>query len=217
MVPIGRRHPGIDLAYPAMSNYAAADGIKCVNWLAFLSPGQCEQLGGVAKLTKALGSEIEVHRLPNGVMIQAGSRPELGDVNRRQNVPLYHRVGRVLAPIRSKNHPAYLGRGGEPSEERRDDQRRPDEHRDEHRGERPRALLCHATRPPVTAGRTARSTAVAAPRPASRAPCASPSELRRACCHRHAAGSTESARRSRRAQPSPRRGRRRALSRKRSA
>ncbi len=100
-----------------MTSFAITKGIKCVNWLTFLNQEHCERLGGVARLIKLLGKEITVHPLPNGIMIQAGSAPETGDVNRRQGLPLYHRVGRVLAPLRAKDHAAFFGREGVPNEE----------------------------------------------------------------------------------------------------
>jgi len=42
------------------------------------------------------------------VMIQAGTRPELGDNNSQENCPHYQAVGRVLAPIRDRNYPQIL-------------------------------------------------------------------------------------------------------------
>ena len=108
MTTLAKRYPGLDLSDPGSTQYTAADGIKCVNWLTIINESSCEHLGGIKKLEKELGEDIHIHRLPRGVMIQAGPRPEIGDVNRRQTLPLYHQVGRVLAPIRSSEHPAFL-------------------------------------------------------------------------------------------------------------
>ena len=40
MLSIGRRYPGIDLSNPAVTEFAIPKGIKCVNWLTFLTPEQ---------------------------------------------------------------------------------------------------------------------------------------------------------------------------------
>ena len=46
--------------------------------------------------------------LTNGVVIQAGPRPETGDVNRRQTLPLYHNVGKAVAKLRVNEHLPFI-------------------------------------------------------------------------------------------------------------
>jgi Protein of unknown function (DUF3396) len=92
-------------------------GIKCINWLTFLNAVHVERLGGVERLKRDLGADVPVRSLEGGVMVQAGPQPQIGDVNRQQDLPLYRRVGRVLAPVRSREHPAFLRREGVPSRE----------------------------------------------------------------------------------------------------
>jgi len=97
---VSRRFRGIDFGTPNLLARFHAHGIKSVNWLTFLGEPYVTRLGGLATLKAALGAEITVHELRHGVMIQAGPAPGLGDVNRQERLPLYHRVGRVLAPVR---------------------------------------------------------------------------------------------------------------------
>jgi hypothetical protein len=111
LYPLGRRHPGIDLPDLFGTLDVISEGIKCINWLTLLSPDLCERLGGLETLVEELGEEIAIHPLATGVMIQAGPRAEIGDVNRGSRLPLYHQVGRVLAPIRAPDHPPFLKRG----------------------------------------------------------------------------------------------------------
>jgi len=112
------RYSGLELPHPACTAYIVSKGIKCVNWLTFLNVASCERLGGVAALQKAFDQNVVVHNLDqHGAIIQAGPAPALGDVNRQEALPFYHQVGRVLAPIRSQEHPAIFGPGGFPDDD----------------------------------------------------------------------------------------------------
>jgi len=104
---LSKHYPGLDVG-ARFSNYLG-QGIKGVNWLTFLNPNFVERLGGREMLGAALQlPEVVVVDLPTGVMIQAGTRPELGDNNSQENCPHYQAVGRVLAPIRDRNYPQIL-------------------------------------------------------------------------------------------------------------
>jgi hypothetical protein len=97
---LSRRFKGVDLGTPNFFEDAAPSGIKSINWLTFLGTSAVEKLGGRKALEKALGNDIPVHPLPHGVMLQAGPEPSFGDVNRKEALPHYHQVGRVLKPLR---------------------------------------------------------------------------------------------------------------------
>jgi hypothetical protein len=114
---IAARFPGVDLGDTSAALYAIANGIKRSNWLTLLDHEHCDRLGGADALRTALGDDISVYTLENGCLIQAGPHPLLGDTNRQEALPLYHRVGRVLAPLRSQSHPAFLREGRVPSAE----------------------------------------------------------------------------------------------------
>src|SRR5207237_7456939 len=84
MYALGNRYPGLDMSYPFCTKYIASKGIKCVNWLTFLNADYCDRLGGLPLLRKKFDKDIVVHSTENGVMIQAGPLPEIGDVNRQK-------------------------------------------------------------------------------------------------------------------------------------
>ena len=83
------------------------NAIKGVNWLTILGAPWVEQLGGIETLKTNLGEGVDVHSYVDGVIIQAGSRPLLGDVNVGEKMDLYHRVARALKPIRINSLPAF--------------------------------------------------------------------------------------------------------------
>jgi hypothetical protein len=108
---LSRHHEGVDMG-TTLSNYAG-QGIKGVNWLTFLHPNFVQRMGGNAALEKALElPDVTLLELPSGVMIQAGAAPEIGDTNAQEGCPAYHRVGRVLAPIRDTRFPGLIGPAG---------------------------------------------------------------------------------------------------------
>jgi len=118
MYALAKRYPGLDISDPFTTRFITPKGIKCVNWLTFLSKDYGDRLGGRPSLKKKLDDPVIIHEAyRGGALIQAGPYPEIGDVNRREILPLYHRVGKVLAPIRSKEHPPSFGPEGFGDEE----------------------------------------------------------------------------------------------------
>ncbi|HRB18150.1 MAG TPA: DUF3396 domain-containing protein [Nitrospira sp.] len=117
MYVLSRKYPGLDIPSPTSTLFVISEGLKRVNWLTLLGSSLSDRLGGVVKLKNEMGEEIDVYALDHGVLIQAGPEPEIGDVNRRGWLPFYHHVGRVLAPIRAKNHPGFFMHGMDFDEE----------------------------------------------------------------------------------------------------
>lgn len=101
---ISRRYPGIDIPDLTGDVRVVGNGIKCVNWLTFLSSNYMSRLGGVEGLRSILDSETELRFVQDGLMIQAGPQPEIGDVNRHAALPFYHKVGHALRTLRAKDH-----------------------------------------------------------------------------------------------------------------
>jgi len=98
---LSRRYKGVDIGNPyAFWDFAAEGGIKTINWLTFLETAQVKKLGGTEALKQSFSKEIVMHELQHGVCIQAGPKPELGDVNSGEELPLYHEVGKALQPLR---------------------------------------------------------------------------------------------------------------------
>lgn len=80
--------------------------LKRVDWLTFLNHQLIDKLGGLEHLTAQLtagewGAGIVIHPLPQGICIQAGPEPDIGDVNTNEEVimPYYHHVGKILKPV----------------------------------------------------------------------------------------------------------------------
>jgi hypothetical protein len=97
---ISKRFRGIDIGRPLFFSKYVHSSIKCVNWLTFIGDWAVDELGGIEKIKTRLGKDIVVHELPHGLMIQAGPRPGFGDVNAREELPHYRKVGQVLKPLR---------------------------------------------------------------------------------------------------------------------
>jgi len=113
MNSLANRYPGLDMSHPFCTKYIASRGIKCVNWLTFLNADYRDRLGGLHALKKTFDKNVVIYDANNnGVMIQAGPSPAIGDVNRQNNLPIYHQVGKELASIRCREHPPIFGPGG---------------------------------------------------------------------------------------------------------
>ncbi len=113
MGQIARRYLGVDLFNHVPTRIAmrkaAPCGIKCINWLTLLGISLTERVGGIARLESKLSPKCEVHGLSGGVIIMAGDRPTTGDCNRQAALAPYRSVGKVLAPLRVPDHPAFFG------------------------------------------------------------------------------------------------------------
>ena len=105
---VSQRYRGIDVPACGSTEYVIPRGIKGPGWLTLLSDALLHRLGGIAALEKALGGRATVRRISGGSIVQAGAMPSIGDVNQRHALPHYDAVGRALAPIRAKGHPAIL-------------------------------------------------------------------------------------------------------------
>jgi hypothetical protein len=97
--PLLKRHPGFNLGTPRELTDQA---MPPVNWLTLVGPDLVEKIGGIAKVRRAFSDDkaISVMPLGDGVLIRAGEFPQLGDRNRRDNVPLYRKVGSFLKKYR---------------------------------------------------------------------------------------------------------------------
>jgi hypothetical protein len=102
--PLYLRHPGLNYESAVALSNAASDGVVAVSWLTFLGPQITAALGGPKKLAKAIPSGVSMLPLgEGGTLLRAGERPELGDVNRRERLPLYRAVGRLVSPHRASD------------------------------------------------------------------------------------------------------------------
>ena len=108
---LARRFPGLELDDPTTHILYLKDGIKGGNWLTVLSTAYVNAVGGAQPLTRKLGDGFEFHPYSEGVVVQAGPTPELGDVNRRIEPVRYRELARLLRPLRPQVHGGFQGFG----------------------------------------------------------------------------------------------------------
>lgn len=102
--PLLLKHPGFGFGNPVILSNAADQGVVAVNWLTFLGARITADLGGSQALKKKSSSAVSVLPLgSDGTLLRAGSAPQLGDVNRRDRLPTYRAVGKLLAPRRTSD------------------------------------------------------------------------------------------------------------------
>ncbi|MEL7090408.1 MAG: type VI immunity family protein [Pseudomonadota bacterium] len=115
------RHPGLDWEDPGSvtaklvkywpGHVEFLPRIKRANWLTLVRNLMLEELcAGRATVEAALGKaeEVQLHDLGDGMIIQAGDAPALGDVTEGNRLPSYRAVARALAGARL---PSYKGMG----------------------------------------------------------------------------------------------------------
>lgn len=112
--PLLKRHPGLSIGNP----FELCDQpLPPVNWLTLLGPQLLKKLGGVAKVERDLSDDaISVFPMGAGLCIKAGGAPQLGDVNRRDTLPVYRKVGAYLKPCRVAQEMELTGLDEEESE-----------------------------------------------------------------------------------------------------
>jgi hypothetical protein len=110
-----KRYPGFNLGTP---REITDQDMPPVNWLTLLGPELLRKIGGIAKVRKAFSGEdaISVMPLGHGALITAGESPQLGDRNRRDDLPLYRKVGSYLKDFRGDQEIELNGFSEEASE-----------------------------------------------------------------------------------------------------
>lgn len=94
------KHPGLSTGDYLSWGLGVEQGLANIGWLTFVGDDLIETLGGRGAVTSAAGSAgVQIRAYSKGLALQAGPMPELGDVNRRQTLPIYKEVGRILQPV----------------------------------------------------------------------------------------------------------------------
>jgi hypothetical protein len=101
--PLLRRFPG--LLYEDGGRFGLAirrrtDVVREVNWLTAINEELLARVGGMYRAREVLGEEVDIHPYEGGVVLQAGARPVLGDLNKGQVPAAYRRVNDFLKPLR---------------------------------------------------------------------------------------------------------------------
>lgn len=105
------RYPGLDSFRFAHSGQVRVDAsypdliplVKRAAWTTVLQELTVRALGGEAKVREQLADtpEIRVTSFAQALILQAGERPELGDLNRGDTLPLLRKVAAVIRPVRT--------------------------------------------------------------------------------------------------------------------
>jgi len=105
------RYPGIEIDRPMSHKFAIQEGIKGGNWLTILSNHFVEKLDGSDNIIKKLEEPFVLESYNDGILVIAGTAPEVGDRNRNIDTPQYRKLAKVLRPIRIRYHPCVYPKG----------------------------------------------------------------------------------------------------------
>jgi hypothetical protein len=98
-VPFTRRHPGFDVTSALAVAFDLDDHALGPYWINIFGPRLSTLLGGAEALRSVLPDDARVFPWPGGgTCVVLGDAPDVGDVNRGNNLPLYRRLARVLRP-----------------------------------------------------------------------------------------------------------------------
>lgn len=111
------RHPGMDVHANEYTSRDIAELVRGGYWLTFVGPPGLQRLGGAAALRRALGDDISVVVVGEGVAIRAGDELRPGDVESGDDLPLTRRVAKVLEPITLQATTVFGFTGGDEDEE----------------------------------------------------------------------------------------------------
>lgn len=107
---IAERFPGLEIEDRISHVIELGKGIKGVNWLTLLGDRWVKEIGGLDYLKIRLGDEFKLSPYDGGLMIQAGPKPQIGDVTADRWPRHYVTLAKVLKPIQVKNHrPFHFG------------------------------------------------------------------------------------------------------------
>lgn len=107
---LGERFPGLEIEDRIGHTIHLKSGIKGVNWLTVLGDRWIQEMGGLDFLRLWVTEACTLYPYPGGVVIQAGSRPEIGDVQANRWPMHYVRLAKALKKIRVKDHyPFHFG------------------------------------------------------------------------------------------------------------
>lgn len=96
---LARRFPGMDILNQTAAAASLNDKVAGVYWLSFFGPTLGSALGGAQRVRAALSGVAEVTELSDGkVELAIGEEPEVGDRNRKLELPAYRVVARFLEP-----------------------------------------------------------------------------------------------------------------------
>lgn len=99
---LAQRFPGVDVRWPLSLCEDLGDAIKGADWLTIVSEHYVDILGGRKAVRQAMG-DMPMLEYDDGVVLQAGPLPQLGDTEHGIDLPDYRRVAAIVEPVRMKH------------------------------------------------------------------------------------------------------------------
>jgi hypothetical protein len=110
---IAERFPGLEIENRTTHTIHLKEGIKGVNWLTILGSKWIAEMGGIDYLRGCLNDSVIFSPYGEGLIIQAGPKPQIGDVTANRWPQHYVALAKVLKRIQIKNHyPFHFGGPG---------------------------------------------------------------------------------------------------------
>jgi hypothetical protein len=99
IIPLAFQHPGFDLAENEFVSSIIGKKCRGARWLTMLSNELIEQIGGKNKLQGLVKQGIDIRTTENGVVLRAGTTPEIGNTNRNVAVPMLSAIAKVIEHV----------------------------------------------------------------------------------------------------------------------
>ena len=97
--PLALRYPGFDVNSNDWTISTIGSLCRGAQWITFLGPNLTKRLGGETSLAKKIDSGVEIIKAGNGIALRAGIEPEIGDLNRKKDLPLLKSVARAIEKV----------------------------------------------------------------------------------------------------------------------
>ncbi len=108
---LAMQFPGLEIDHPISHLSWVWNGIKGVNWLTFFDNSWLDKINGIETLKDNLDDVFKITTYTNGVLIQAGEKPQVGSVNHRIMPEKYSQLSKLLKPIRITTHSGIHSQG----------------------------------------------------------------------------------------------------------
>jgi hypothetical protein len=100
-----KRYWGVEVEDIDVSAASMLNGFKCVSWLTALGPSITAK--NPESRDKAIEVATWVGMAAGGTLLQAGSKPVLGDRHRQEDLSIYERLATALEPLQVNNHGSF--------------------------------------------------------------------------------------------------------------
>jgi Protein of unknown function (DUF3396) len=100
--PLAMRYQAVDIATMSRGPWAVrGERIKNVGWLMLIGSELLQKVGGRKALQHEASERLSLLETAHGVLIKAGQKPILGDVNRREDLSAFVDAYRLVEPLHS--------------------------------------------------------------------------------------------------------------------